>query len=224
MPFNAVSALRQYRLARATRPFRARGCRVVRCDNCLLPQPLCLCDQITPHRAQSRFCLMMFDSEPLKPSNTGRLIADILPDTQAFLWSRTEPEAALLAAVNDRERQPYVVFPAQQVGAGRQVVNHIDPKGKPPLFILLDGTWPEAGKMFRKSPYLESFPVLSLDLQTLSAYRLRESHGDGHHCTAEVAAALLHQAGDHVAAEGLSRHFALFRNRYLAGKSHRNQQ
>ncbi|EOS94092.1 DTW domain protein [Erwinia tracheiphila PSU-1] len=27
---------------------------------------------------------MMFDSEPMKPGNAGRLIADILPDTQAF--------------------------------------------------------------------------------------------------------------------------------------------
>ncbi|MNT97512.1 DTW domain protein [compost metagenome] len=54
----------------------------------------------------------MFGAEPLKPSNTGRLIADILPETQAFLWSRTEVDPALLAAINDPERQPYVVFPA----------------------------------------------------------------------------------------------------------------
>jgi DTW domain-containing protein YfiP len=36
-------------------------------------------------RRQPFFCLIMFGAEPLKPSNTGRLIADILPDTQAFL-------------------------------------------------------------------------------------------------------------------------------------------
>ncbi|QWA12184.1 DTW domain-containing protein [Sodalis ligni] len=222
MTQNAVLALRQYRLALATRPFRARGCRVKRCEGCLLPLPVCLCDHITPRQALSRFCLIMFDSEPLKPSNTGRLIADILPDTQAFLWSRTEPAPALLAAVNDSGRQPYVVFPAQNVPAGRRVLNEIRPQALPPLFILLDGTWPEAGKMFRKSPYLADFPVLSLDLHTLSSYRLRESHGDGHHCTAEVAATLLYQAGDNAAAKGLADHFALFRNRYLAGKSHHN--
>lgn len=222
MTHNAVLALRHYRLSRATRPYRARGCRVKRCEACLLPQPVCLCDSIQPSTSSSRFCLIMFDAEPLKPSNTGRLIADILPDTQAFLWSRTEPDPALLAAIADPGRQPYVVFPAHDVAPERRVLAHIDPQGKPPLFILLDGTWAEAGKMFRKSPYLANFPVLSLDLTTASAYQLREAHGDGHHCTAEVAASLLRQAGDIAAADRLFDHFSLFRRRYLMGKSHHN--
>ncbi|WP_413727765.1 tRNA-uridine aminocarboxypropyltransferase [Sodalis sp. RH19] len=222
MTNNAVLALRQYRLDRATRPYRARGCRVVRCEHCLLPQPVCLCDRIVPMTSVSRFCLIMFDSEPLKPSNTGRLIADILPDTQAFLWSRTEPDTALLSAIADPARQPYVVFPAHNVAPDRRVVPQIDACGKPPLFILLDGTWSEAGKMFRKSPYLANFPILSLNLATVSAYRLREAHGEGHHCTAEVAATLLRQTGDAAAADRLGAHFALFRSRYLLGKSHHN--
>lgn len=49
------------------------------------------------------------------------------------------------------------------------------PAGKPPLFIMLDGIPPEARKMFRKSPYLDNLPVISVDLSRLSAYRLREA-------------------------------------------------
>lgn len=79
---------------------------MVRCQHCLLPVTNCLCDTITPHSARSRFCLIMFDTEPLKPSNTGRLIADILPDTHAFLWSRTEPDPALLTALQTSDYQP----------------------------------------------------------------------------------------------------------------------
>ena len=93
----------------------------------------------------------MFGAEPLKPSNTGRLIADILPDTQAFLWSRTEIDPALLAAINDPARQPYVVFPASYADAERPVFSQLPAGGKPPLFIMLDGTWAEARKMFRKA-------------------------------------------------------------------------
>ncbi|HHU8031280.1 TPA: tRNA-uridine aminocarboxypropyltransferase, partial [Escherichia coli] len=81
MTENAVLQLRAERIARATRPFLARGNRVRRCQRCLLPEKLCLCSTITPAQAKSRFCLLMFDTEPMKPSNTGRLIADILPDT-----------------------------------------------------------------------------------------------------------------------------------------------
>ncbi len=45
---NAVFQLRQQRLARSTRPFRARGCRIERCSYCLLPQKSCLYDTIEP--------------------------------------------------------------------------------------------------------------------------------------------------------------------------------
>jgi len=93
-------------------------------------------------------------------------------------------------------------------------------EGKPLLFIMLDGTWTEARKMFRKSPWLDALPVMSLSFTTPSNYQLREAHGEGQHCTAEVAAELLAQAGDLAAAQALSAHFTLFRQHYLAGKPH----
>lgn len=160
----------------------------------------------------------MFDTEPMKPSNTGRLIADILPDTAAFQWSRTEPPQALLDLVASPDYQPMVVFPAAYAGADRQVLS-APPSGKPPLFIMLDGTWTEARKMFRKSPYLDALPIISVDLSRVSAYRLREAHADGQYCTAEVAIALLDLAGDTEAAAALGSHFSRFRERYLAGKT-----
>ena len=217
---NAVLRLRAERLARATRPFLARGNRTIRCQRCLLPQKNCLCATISPQPARSRFCLVMFDTEPMKPSNTGRLIADILPDTEAFGWSRTEPDPALLAAVQNPDVQPMVVFPESYADAGRPILNAPPLTGKPPLFIMLDGTWTEARKMFRKSPWLDGLPVMSLTLTTPSNYTLREAHGAGQHCTAEVAAELLAQAGDNAAAQALADHFNLFRQRYLAGKPH----
>nr|WP_113869613.1 tRNA-uridine aminocarboxypropyltransferase [Brenneria salicis]NMN92463.1 hypothetical protein [Brenneria salicis ATCC 15712 = DSM 30166]RBP57385.1 hypothetical protein DES54_1689 [Brenneria salicis ATCC 15712 = DSM 30166]RLM28546.1 DTW domain-containing protein [Brenneria salicis ATCC 15712 = DSM 30166] len=220
MTNNAVLQLRQQRLEQSTKPFRARGCRVVRCQHCLLPVKTCLCHTIRSFDSRSRFCLVMFDTEPLKPSNTGRLIADILPDTQAFLWSRTSPNPQLLNVLNTPDYQPYLVFLADEAENGRQVLRQLPAQGKPPLFVLLDGTWPEARKMFRKSPYLDTLPILSLNVDALSRYQLREASGAGQHCTAEIAIALLAQAGDHMAADGLSTHFDRFRKHYLAGKSH----
>ena len=216
---NAVLRLRAERLARATRPFLARGNRVRRCQRCLLVTGYCLCNTIVPHPANSRFCLVMFDTEPMKPSNTGRLIADILPLTDAFQWSRTEPPEALLDLVKNPDYQPMVVFPSSYAGPERQVLS-TPPSGKPPLFIMLDGTWPEARKMFRKSPWLDNLPLISVDLSRVSAYSLREVHAEGQYCTAEVAIALLDLAGDTGAATALSQHFTRFRENYLAGKAH----
>ncbi len=220
MSSNAVLSLRQQRLAQSTRPFLARGSRAIRCQSCLLPTKNCLCGHIASQSATSRFCLVMFDTEPLKPSNTGRLIADILPNTQAFMWSRTEVDPALLEAIADPSRQAYVVFPASFVTPPRQVFTELPANSKPPLFIMLDGTWNEARKMFRKSPYLDQLPVFSLDVSAKSDYILRESPRADQHCTVEVASALLEKAGDLQASHNMTELFTLFRTRYLAGKPH----
>ncbi|AKH62219.1 MULTISPECIES: tRNA-uridine aminocarboxypropyltransferase [Photorhabdus] len=217
---NAVFQLRQQHLARSTRPFRARGCRTERCSYCLLPQKSCLCDTIEPANAASRFCLIMFDTEPLKPSNTGKLIADILPDTQAFLWSRTAPDPQMLSAIQDPSRQPYLIFPESYTQPPRKVYQHIPSNSKPPLFIMLDGTWPEARKIFRKSPYLDDIPLLSVNSATKADYLLRMSVREEQHCTAKVAATILEQAGDLVASQRLLTHFSYFHQQYLAGKPH----
>ncbi|WP_445494684.1 tRNA-uridine aminocarboxypropyltransferase [Photorhabdus sp. SF281] len=217
---NAVFQLRQQRLARSTRPFRARGCRIERCPYCLLPQKNCLCDTIEPANATSRFCLIMFDTEPMKPSNTGKLIADILPDTQAFLWSRTAPDPQMLAAIQNPSRQPYLIFPESYTQPPRKVYRHIPSDSKPPLFIMLDGTWPEARKIFRKSPYLDDIPLLSINSAAKADYLLRVSAREEQHCTAEVAATILEQAGDLVASQRLLTHFSYFHQQYLAGKPH----
>ncbi|MBJ3817019.1 DTW domain-containing protein [Shimwellia pseudoproteus] len=223
MTENAVLQLRAERLARATRPFLARGNRVRRCQACLLPLRQCLCATVKPAHARSQFCLVMYDTEPMKPSNTGRLIADILPGTTAFQWSRTQPPEALLAQVNNPDLQPMVVFPASYADADREVLSQPPQTGKPPLFIMLDGTWPEARKMFRKSPWMDTLPLIAVDLSKTSAYQLREVHAEGQYCTAEVAAALLELAGDNDASRALTNHFMLFRERYLAGKANLQQ-
>jgi DTW domain-containing protein YfiP len=102
------------------------------------------------------------------------------------------------------------------------VVSEVQPAaGKRPLFVLLDATWSEARKMFRKSPYLNSLPVLSLQAEQLSRYKLRRSKRDDHFCTAEVAALCLELAGDQRAADGLNAYLDVFSQHYLAAKAPR---
>lgn len=215
---HAVSRLRALRLARAVRPFVARGSRAERCARCRVIPSHCMCAWRPTVAAKSAMCLVMHDVEPMKPSNTGWLIADVIDQTSAFAWSRTEVEPGLLALIADPQWQPYIVFPGEFV-APERVVSRVTPEaGKRPLFILLDATWSEARKMFRKSPYLEHLPVLSLAPEQLSRYKLRRSKRDDHFCTAEVAALCLELADDQVASEVLDAYLDVFSTHYLAAK------
>ncbi len=215
---HAVSRLRAERLARSIKPFVARGSRAPRCPECRVIFDYCLCAWRPQVVANSAMCLLMHDTEPLKPTNTGWLIADTITDTSAFGWQRTVVDEQLLALLDQPQWQPYIVFPGEFVESSR-VVTEVRPEaGKRPLFILLDATWTEARKMFRKSPYLERFPVLSLEPEQISRYRLRRSKRDDHFCTAEVAAMCLELAGDQVAAQALDAYLDVFSTHYLGAK------
>lgn len=223
-PPHAVSLLRDARLARSTRPFLARGgSRRVHCPGCRLVTSHCMCLLRPQVAMRAGVCLLMHDAEPLKPSNTGWLIADVVADTHAFGWSRTEVPPALLALLADPQWQPCVVFPGEFVEPAR-VVRTVEPAAagaKKPLFVLLDATWPEARKMFRKSPWLDRFPVLSLEGGEASRYRLRRSTRGDHFCTAEVAAQCLDLAGEGLAADALDAWLDVFSERYLLAKHQR---
>jgi DTW domain-containing protein YfiP len=190
---------------------------------------------------QAGMCLLMADIEPLKPSNTGWLIADVVADTFAFGWARTEVNPALLALLADPQWQPYVVFPGE-FAPPQRVVNALPPSAlalsaaatrtggcggasgaaalsaKRPLFVLLDATWQEARKMFRKSPYIDHLPVLSLAPEQVSRYVLRRSQRGDHFCTAEVAAMCLELAGELHVAHTLDAWLDVFTHHYLQSK------
>jgi DTW domain-containing protein len=219
---HAVSRLRTARLARSSKPFLARGGpRGERCAGCRLVPSHCLCALRPAVPTRAGVCLLMADIEPLKPSNTGWLVADVVADTFAFGWARVQADPALLALLADPQWQPVVVFPGEFVPAARVVtaLPADDHAGKRPLFVLLDATWPEARKMFRKSPYLNHLPVLSLQAEQLSRYKLRRSRRDDHFCTSEVAALCLDLAGEPLAARTLEAYLDVFTNHYLQAKN-----
>ncbi len=229
---HAVARLRSERLARSSKPFLARGGpRGERCAGCRLILSHCLCALRPSVPTRAGVCLLMADIEPLKPSNTGWLIADVVADTYAFGWARTEVDPALLALLKEAQWQPYVVFPDEFVAPERVLTTLLpaaavlatipgqpQPPLKRPLFILLDGTWPEARKMFRKSPYLNALPVLSLLPDQISRYKLRRSRRDDHFCTSEVAALCLALAGEAQAAAVLDAYLEVFTSHYLHAK------
>jgi DTW domain-containing protein len=221
-----VARLRAERLARSTKPFLARGGPSgARCSGCRLLPSHCLCAWRLPVATRAGICLLMADTEPLKPSNTGWLVADVVPDTFAFGWARTSADPALQALLQDPRWQPVLVFP-QEYADPAQVVHSVPVPAEPagaatrrPLFILLDGTWAEARKMFRKSPMLEGLPVLSLQPALCSQYKLRRSRRSDHFCTSEVAALCLQLAGDDTAARRLQAWLAVFSHHYLQARN-----
>lgn len=161
----------------------------------------------------------MHPDEQYKPTNTGRLIADCVPQTRIFTWHRKEPPAGFSELCQDPAYAPMVVFPAPPERYEERLIESPPTTSAKPVFILLDGTWQQAGKMFRLTQYLQSLPVLSLSPAYASGYRLRRSVHAGQLCTAEVAAELLQTVGAHSAARKMHSYLAVFSDHYSAARN-----
>ena len=214
---NSVRVLRKEQLKTSKREFKARGCLLVRCPECLLGVDDCVCGLIEPHNSEIGVCMLMYHAEYYKPSNTGQLICDAVADNFAFRWARTELEQSLEQLLNDPTWYPIIVFPHDSVSEDRKITgipNLQARDGKRPLLVFLDGTWRQAKKMFVKSPYLDKFPVLEVSGISKGEYKLRESQHEHHLSTVEVAAAIFAQAGEQAMTDDLMTLFTTFRNRY----------
>ncbi|MFN4152497.1 MAG: DTW domain-containing protein, partial [Candidatus Sericytochromatia bacterium] len=90
---------------------------------------------------------------------------------------------------------------------------------KPTAFILIDGTWNQARKIFRKSTYLDKLPMLSLNIDKKSQYLLRRASQDTHLCTAEVGIELLRLNEEFEACDLLDDYFKRFIESYVSGRT-----
>lgn len=227
MRVHAFHRLYQHRQSISTKPFNARGCHVIRCSYCQVSQQHCICDHQPDIDTQIACMLIVSDNEVFKPSNTGRLIADIVKETYVYQWNRTEPDNDMLRLLASDEYRPVVVFPADYVDDPKRLIGDFPDfaLSEPPtenrkwLFVFIDGSWREARKIFRRSEFLASLPVLSIHPETLSSYIMRRSENAQHLSTAEVASLVLKQAGEIKASDCLQRWFEVFRESYLLSKS-----
>ncbi len=200
------------------RPYLGRGASVERCESCFLRVDKCICELQSAVPAQVEFCLLTHNDEIYKPSNTGRLIRDSIAGTRRFIWHRKEADPELLALIQNPQVNAYIVFPPGDDYSER-MTGFSSQSGKRSVFIVLDGTWRQARRMFRLSEYLQGLAVISLKSVPVSRYGLRKAIHDNQLCTAEVAIALLDEIGDQAASVHLQSYFDTFTARYLETRS-----
>ncbi len=113
---------------------------------------------------------------------------------------------------------PYLLVPQGDVTLFEHLHERPWLPDRVPAFVLLDGTWSQASKIFNKSPYLQSIPRMSIQPGAPSAYRLRRQRCVQHLSTVEVAIALLEQSEDPTASGALQAYFRVFVESYMATK------
>ncbi len=221
MRIHAVHCLIEQRLNNATKPFNARGAKVDRCNRCRVAKKYCLC-QFQPEPYQGFASLILYsENEVLKPSNTGRLIADICEDTYAFQWHRTDRPGELESLFKSDKYQPVLIFPENYLLESNSVIQpqKIANLDKTPLFIFLDASWREARRIYRKSEYLQNIPCISISEKSISDYVMRKAIHEQQLATCEVAGIVLANSGFTEASNTLVDWFEVVTESYMLTKT-----
>jgi DTW domain-containing protein len=187
------------------------------CSHCGLPGVNCICHLAEKIKTDAHFWFLTSAKEFNRPSNTARLMKLLNPEaTEIYLWERTSKPEDLLAKINSGTHDVYLVFPAEDDELkGRQVKYK---RGeKVPAFIILDGTWKEVRKIYRKSEYLKKLPIISLEPMASSKFDLRKGADLGNLCTIEAAMEVLEINGERLNAIKTKEYFKLFLRSYKAG-------
>jgi DTW domain-containing protein YfiP len=149
-----------------------------------------------------KFTLLTHTREFEKPSNTGKLVKEILGDAaEQVRWDRMQPPARLVEEID--AGGVALIYPgAADEAAGdltgiRQV-------------ILIDGTWQEARRIHQRSPYLRNARRVSLRSAGKSQYNLRKNQKAAGLCTAECVVEILRSIGRDEDAERLMSRFLAF--------------
>ncbi len=167
----------------------------MRCSRCLLQH--CLCAEIPTIATQTRIVIIRHHDEVSRSSNTGRLAHLALPNSE-ILDHHGDRGAARVPALEGM----MLLYPAGPVAEAPVVP-------APRALVVLDATWSQARKMYRKLEGLRGLPMLRLPDAPMPTARLRASPGPGQVSTIEAIARALRLLEGEAFAAPLERLFEL---------------
>ena len=187
------------------------------CNKCGLPILNCICNIVPKIKTKSKIWILSTEREFRRPSNTARILKLVNPEsTELILWERTNEPEKLIEYINSEEYEIYILFPIESDVLSEKKFEYKSSE-RTPAFIILDGTWKEAGKILRKSDYLKKLPRISINPIYKSEYTLRRGASEGELCTIEAAIEVLKLNYEFENAQLIKGVFNLFIKSFKAG-------
>ena len=152
-----------------------------RCATCERPQSVCLCADLVPVQTETRVVILQHPRESTVPIGTARLAELALPNSERHVGIDfgDSPRMKQLLAATDAPA--ILLYPGPDA---RDLVR--EPPSGPVTLIVIDGTWWQANKLFKKNPALQALPRYALDPASPSRYRIRRE--PALHCVSTIEA------------------------------------
>jgi DTW domain-containing protein YfiP len=156
-------------------------------------QSLCVCALVPSLVTRTRLVLVIHRIEARKPTNTGKLAARCIVNSEVVVRGHEDRPTPPLES--DDASQPVFLFPHPDAVPLESFAR----SAKPVTLIVPDGTWRQASKVRARVPGLRDVPCASLPVEERSSYRLRsEAHAHGLSTIEAIARAMGILEGDAV--------------------------
>jgi DTW domain-containing protein YfiP len=139
-----------------------------------------------PHlELQTRVIILMHTGEEVLPSNTARLAARALTNSEIRINGRKGDRLSLEGLVEEG-RQSLLLFPSSH--AAELTPAYVAGLKGPFNLIVPDGKWRQCQKFARREPALAGIPHVKVPTARPSEYKLRTQPNDRSLCTLEAIA------------------------------------
>jgi DTW domain-containing protein YfiP len=146
--------------------------------------------------------LLTHQKELHRKTNTGQLVIEVFKEKATkILWERKRPDPALLNVI--QEGSIALLYP-------RAESTLISEASTFDNYIVIDGTWQEAQKIYNHSPYLHSLPHVKIASTQASLYHLRRNQTKEGLCTVELVMEVCKYYGGTQMAKKLEERFTSF--------------
>lgn len=194
------------------------------CIHCRLPNTHCVCGKLEKIELPFNITLCCHSNEWQRQDNTGQWAFLSSHHIQRIRWHRKPELITPSISINQLAKQAghYLLFPSEEAIDIQQLFSEPDStltqSSHPPLSRLwvIDGTWQEAQKMLRQSPWLTAMPKVKIKAtkgQSLeSRFQLRRNQQGL--CTMEAIEAAVRYRSK-IAALNLNNNFSLCQDTLL---------
>jgi len=159
-----------------------------RCPGCEIRKPLCFCSLIPQIALKTRVIILMHTCEEVLTTNTARLAAKALTNSEVRIHGRRDERMATENLTQDG-RTSLLLYPSPiAVELSPEFVSRIS---LPINLIVPDANWRQTTKFVRHEPAIEGIQHVKLAPGPPSEYHLRTQRDVRHLCTLEAIARAL---------------------------------
>ena len=139
------------------------------CLRCQRALSACFCEVRTEHRTAAELVFLQHPRESQNPIGTARMAHLSVPGSRLRVGVEFNADPMVTALLDDPTRRSVILYPSPDARPAEDLRQISEPL----RIFILDGTWWQAKKLWRRNPWMKTLPAYRLSPSAPGQYRIR---------------------------------------------------